>query len=178
MTRSLIAQYQQMAASGDVFRGLSILQHEAQITEIVRKYGVRSSEHGTKKLLDYGCGAGDAWKPPHRLHRKLGLRWFEVYTYDPAFPENAQEPHGLYDGVLCSDVLEHIPEHELDETVKRLFSHARKFVWASVCCRPANKTFPDGTNLHVTLRPMQWWHELFERHQPERGVDFILVGTP
>lgn len=169
----LIPLYRQMAAGGGSFRGLSILQHKQQIAKLVRTTSAKS-------LLDYGSGAGDAWKQPHRLHRELGLRWFDVTLYDPAFPEHDEKPSGLFDGVLCSDVLEHIPEDELDATVATLFRHARNFVWASVCCRPAKKCFPDGvTNLHVTLQPMEWWTALFERHQPaDRFVQFFLVETP
>ncbi len=168
---NLVPTYRQMAADGANFRGLSILQHRKQLAQLVRQYSARS-------LLDFGCGGGDAWRSPHKLHKDLGLRWFEVFLYDPAFPEHDERPSGLYDGVLCSDVLEHIPEDDgqLDETVRDLFGHARHFVWASVCCRPAKKKFPDGTNMHVTLRPLEWWTALFERHAG--GKPFYLVETP
>lgn len=176
----LVPLYKQMAAGGSAFRGLSILQHRQLIKDLVRKYRA-------KTLLDYGAGAGDAWKQPHRLHRELALRWFDVTLFDPAFPEHDDEPLGLFDGVLCSDVLEHIPEDDVDETIAKLFSHARKFVWASVCCRPAKKFFPDGeTNLHVTLQPMEWWQDRFlaaqaadlEAHRISEPVPFILTETP
>lgn len=169
----LVPLYKQMAADGASFRGLSILQHKPQIVKLVR-------QHGAKSLLDYGSGAGDAWRPPHRMHRDLGLRWFEVTLFDPAFPEHDDPPHGLFDGVLCSDVLEHIPEDDVDAVVEQLFKHARHFVWASVCCRPARKFFPDGTtNLHCTLHPIEWWQDIFEEYKPKnRDVPFYLVETP
>ncbi|MBX3603205.1 MAG: methyltransferase domain-containing protein [Rubrivivax sp.] len=169
MSEALIEQYRRMAATGEHLRGLTILRYRDQISKLVRTYGAKS-------LLDFGCGAGEAWKQPHRLHAELGLRWFDVTLYDPAFKQHEEKPHGAFDGVLCSDVLEHIPEDELDATVRQLFAHARRFVWASVCCRPAAKTFPDGTNLHVTLQPMPWWQALFDRHSG--GVPFFLVESP
>lgn len=166
----LIPLYRDMAAGGGQFRGLSILQHRQQIGELVRR-------HKARTLLDYGCGAGDAYRQPHRLHRELGLRWFDVTLYDPAFPEHDERPAGQFDGVLCSDVLEHVPQSDVDAFIARLFSHARRFVWASVCCRPAKKTFPDGeTNLHVTIQPLAWWVALFEDHC--EGTPFVLVETP
>lgn len=169
----LVPLYRQMAADGASFRGLSILQHRAQIVKLVR-------QHKAKTLLDYGSGAGEAWRPPHRMHRELGLHWFEVTLFDPAFPEHDDPPHGLFDGVLCSDVLEHIPEADVDTVVAQLFQHARHFVWASVCCRPAKKFFPDGeTNLHCTLYPIDWWQAVMKRNQPrDRDVQFYLVETP
>jgi SAM-dependent methyltransferase len=165
----LISLYRQMADDGTNFRGLSILQHRKQIAKLCR-------EHQVRNLLDYGCGAGDAYRSPHKLHKEFGLRWFEVTLYDPAFIENADMPLGRFDGVLCSDVLEHVPEEDVDELIDALFHYARKFVWASVCCRQAKKTFPDGTNLHVTLRPIEWWRAAFERRAGE--VPFVLVETP
>lgn len=167
---SLIPLYREMAAGGQQFRGLSILQHRKQIGDLVR-------EHKAKTLLDFGCGAGDAWRQPHRLHRELGLRWFDVTLHDPSFQEHHEKPHGKFDGVLCSDVLEHVREADVDAFVANLFAHAKKFVWASVCCRPAKKTFPDGTtNLHVTIKPLQWWLDTFAEQC--EGTPFVLVETP
>jgi len=169
----LIPLYRAMAADGSNFRGLSVLQHTKQIGQLVKL-------HRAKTLLDFGCGAGDAYKSPFRVHREWGLQWFDVQLHDPAFPEHADKPFGLRDGVLCSDVLEHIPEADVDATIATLFKHAKHFVWASVCCREAKKCFPDGTNLHVTLQPLSWWSERFTAAQlaDGRNVHFTLVETP
>jgi hypothetical protein len=171
MVSDLIPLYKEMAASGASFRGLSVIQHSKQIGDLVR-------EHRAKNLLDYGAGAGDAYRSPHKIHREWGLRWFNVKLYDPAFPTHDEKPHGKFDGVICSDVLEHVPEADVDEFVKALFDHARKFVWASVCTRPAKKSFPGTeTNLHVTLQPMVWWRDKFSAYA-DSGVSFYLVETP
>ena len=170
----LVPLYRSMAKDGANFRGLSILQHRKQLAQLVR-------EHKAKTLLDWGCGAGEAWRPPHKMHKDMGLRWFDVTLYDPAFPEHDERPlaHSTFDGVLCSDVLEHVPEEDVDDLVATLFRHARQFVWASVCCRPAKKLFPDGRNMHVTLQPLAWWTEVFERLKPtDRDVRFYLIETP
>lgn len=165
--------YREMAAGGDQFRGLSLLQHRDQLKKLMRQYSV-------KRVLDYGCGAGDAYRNQHKIHRDWGLRWFDVTLYDPAFSAHDEKPHGKFDAVLCSDVLEHIPEDAVDEFVKTLYSHVKPggFLWASVCCRPAKKTFPGtDTNLHVTIQPMQWWLDTFDRHAVT-GVTIYLVETP
>jgi len=79
--------------------------------------------------------------------------------------------------VISSDVLEHVPEADVDEFVKTLFGYARGVVWASFCARPAKKHFPqNGENLHVTQRPYQWWHDTFSEHA--NGKPFVLVETP
>lgn len=167
---SLVPKYKEMlAADPELFRGLSILAHKKTIERLVRK-------HDARRLLDYGCGRGDAYRHQYKVHRDWGLKWFDVDLYDPSFREHAEKPHGLYDGVLCSDVLEHIPEEELDAILTTLASHTRKFFWASVCCRPANKSFPDGGNVHVTLQPMDWWRERVARIFPGT-VEVVLTET-
>jgi hypothetical protein len=170
---SLIERYKQMAAGGQNFRGLSLLAHRETIRVLVRKTGARS-------ILDWGAGAGDAYRPPNKLHAKWGIKLANVTRYDPAFKKYARAPVGQFDGVICSDVLEHIPEGLIEATVNTLFGHARKFVFASVCCRPAKKTFP-GTdiNLHVTVKPFHWWHGIFygtSLRYP--GVKLHLVEAP
>jgi hypothetical protein len=165
----LVPLYRDMAKGGLYFRGLSILQHKSQIAEIIR-------EHDARSLLDYGCGAGDAYHAPHEVWKAWGISKLKIRLYDPAFPHWRHTITERYDGVLCSDVLEHVPEDEVDETVRTLFRHARKFVWASVCSRPAGKTFPDGTNLHVTQKPLQWWEDTFREHAD--GKPFYLMETP
>lgn len=170
MSEDLRPLYREMAAGGASFRGLSILQHRKQIAKLARRIGART-------LLDYGCGAGEAYSAPHKLHHDLLISRAKVTLYDPAFPKYAREPRGKFDLVLCSDVLEHVPEDQVDAFVENLFSHAEKAVWASVCCRAAKKCFP-GTevNLHVTIRDYAWWHAKFVKWA--MGTEFLLVETP
>lgn len=161
--------YREMADSGVLFYGLSIVQHAPQIGALVRSTGA-------KTLLDYGSGRGDAYRRPFEIHKAWGVD--KPVLYDPAFPEHdVLPPSGFqFDGVLCSDVLEHVPETEVEAFVDELFALSRGFVWASVCCRPAKKFFPDGTNLHVTLKPLEWWRRVFDN--ASCGTDWVLVETP
>lgn len=173
MADDLIPLYKEMAENGVNFPGLAILSHRAELKKLMRLYEA-------KRVLDYGCGRGEQYRAPHRLHADWGLRWFEVTLYDPAFRRFAERPYGKFDAVLCSDVLEHIPEEEVEDTIGELLSLATKFVWASVCCRPAKKTFPDGRNLHVTLHPVEWWQEKFRemRSAMDLKIPFYLTETP
>lgn len=167
----LIPLYREMAADGANFHGMSLMTHKDAIGKLIRKFGVRT-------VLDYGCGRGDPYRGPHKVWRDWGLKWFDIWLYDPAFPqhEKAPPPSRKFDLVICSDVLEHVPEADVDEFIKTLYSHGG-VVWASVCCRPAKKTFPQtGENLHVTIRPFQWWDGMFAKHA--NGRPFVLVETP
>jgi hypothetical protein len=155
MENSLVPLYREMAADERTFLGFSILQHAKAI-------GTALKLVNAKTVLDYGCGRGDAYHGEYKLFKQWGIKWSDLVLYDPAFPQHARKPERRFDAVICSDVLEHIPEEEVDRFVADLFNHARKLVWASVCCRRAKKTFPGtDTNLHVTIKPLEWWDAKF-----------------
>lgn len=176
---SLVPDYRKLAKVADGnFLGLSVLNHVKSIRKLIE-------ETDSRTMLDFGCGRGDAYRSPHKLYKQLGLPWSAVTLYDPAFRPTSALPTGKYDLVICSDVLEHIPEDEVDEFVARLFGYAKKAVWASVCCRPAKKTFPDGRNLHVTVQPFAWWANIFNHTAEAYGLNdmsvapgHMLVETP
>lgn len=180
MTKDLIAQYQALAAGGKDLRGLTVLRYADEI-------GALLAEYEAQNVLDYGCGAGDAYRPPHSLHERWGIP--RPVPFDPAFPKYARSVAGqVFDAVLCIDVLEHLAnEDEATCVIDALFDHADHFIYASVCCRPAAKQFPDGTNLHTLVRPLQWWQEkfavagIFSRiggRRREGPVNWILRETP
>lgn len=167
--KHLVDQYRKLAATGASFTGLSIIQHESVIRRLIQK-------SRSKTVLDYGSGRGDAYRSPHRIHNFWGVP--KPTLYDPAFPRHEAKPVGKFDAVLCSDVLEHIPEEHVEALIADLFWYAKKFVWASVCCRPAKKCFEDGTNMHVTVKEFAWWDEkMAEAHRRTR-IPYKLVETP
>jgi len=151
-----LEQYQAMHAAG-AFNSRSISQWLPEIALLVRR-------HDARTLLDYGCGSGNAYLKD-RVH-KTHFRGVMPTLYDPGAAAFSAKPEGRFDGVICADVLEHVPEDELPALIEDLAGYAGKFLFASVCCRPAKKTFPDGTNLHVTVRPFRWWCDLFAHRFP------------
>ena len=48
--------------------------------------------------------------------------------YDPGVEQFEKMPKGKFDGVYSTDVMEHIPEEELPESLEFIFSKADKFV--------------------------------------------------
>lgn len=168
----LNAWYREAHDAGLNFRGLSIMHNDRDIRRlIVRACGATSEK---LRVLDYGCGAGMQYEAPHNLQRKLHIP--KPTMYDPGVERYAQKPTGTFDGVICSDVLEHVPEALVGNVLAELFDYAERFVWMSVCCRPAKKSFPDGTNMHVTVKPETWWKAQVKAHA-RPGVMHDLIFT-
>lgn len=148
MSPDLLEQYRILHRSNK-FLGLSLLPHASVIADLVEKTGAET-------LLDYGCGAGFQYTK-HRIHDAWG--GIMPHLYDPAVPEFETKPEGKFDGVICSDVAEHVEPELIDAFLDDVFGYARKFVFISICTRPAKKLLPDGRNAHLTVMPQRWWIE-------------------
>lgn len=167
-TGDLIRQYEIMHASPKYFRGVNTAKYRSEIGFLILKTS-------SNTLLDYGSGKGDQYKHPYNLHDSWGV---EVTCYDPAVPGINEKPTGKYDGVICCDVMEHIPDHSVDAVIKNIFSLANKFVFFVITNVPAKKQMPDGRNCHVTVEPNEWWLARIGRAKPA-GIELkvIMRGT-
>ena len=129
-------------------------------------------KEGAKSLLDYGCGKGKLYSPTEyntlkldkkgrRLNDSLPNLWqLDYYAlYDPGYKEHNKLPKGKYDGVICTDVIEHIDENDCDWILDEIFSYGRKFVYVTIACYKALKTFDNGKNVHVNVQTPEYWKE-------------------
>lgn len=183
--RDLLAYYRSLHDEGDpeagiaaehMFDGRSLPPQGMKIADLVR-------DTGSRTLLDYGSGKGrqygplDIEGPDGRHYTSIAEFWGvePVVCYDPAYAPFSERPDGQFDGVICTDVMEHCPEEDLPWIVGEIFGYAEKFVFLSVALYPAVKTLPNGENAHCTLRPKQWWLDLFAdaaRFRP--GVPYFV----
>lgn len=155
------------------FSGVSLLPVAPQIKRAIEATGAAT-------LLDYGCGKGTQYGKPYAAPD--GTRWDnvieywgvrEVHRYDPAYAPYTELPAGSFDGVICTDVLEHCPEEDMTWIVDELFGFANMFVFANVACYPAHKVLPNGENAHCTIRPPDWWERLWtDAAARHGGVDW------
>lgn len=183
--RELVALYTKMHLEGDarinaapekMFPGTALKPHVPRIRHLIQA-------SGAKTLLDYGAGKGvlyrtTPWNAPEGAFKSVkeyyGLEVLRLY--DPAYPPFSELPTGKFDGVVCTDVLEHCPEEDILWILEEIFGYARLFVYANVACYAALKTLPNGENAHCTIRPTEWWEEqLLEISRRHPGVAFYVL---
>lgn len=161
----LAQQYREMHQNEATFAGYSILPHVGSIKKLI-------SKHGAQNIIDYGCGKAAAY-----TYKQLHKQWnVNVRLYDPYYGPYSRPPEEEgYDGVVCTDVLEHVPEEELDGVLEEIFDLADDFVFLTVCTRPAKKTLPDGRNCHLTVKDEDWWRETIGRYASD--VETVVEFT-
>lgn len=148
------------------FSGLSIMPYGKRIKKLIR-------EAGAETLLDYGCGKGKQYTE-HGLHR--GWKRAIPTLYDPAVRGLNIKPVGRFDGVLCCDVAEHVPELEVGAFLAEVLGYADRFAFMTISCAPADKKLPDGRNCHLTVQPPKWWSKqigLVRRRPPRLDIVFV-----
>lgn len=165
MDNAVLAMYRDMHRNPKRFRGKSLLFHTDAI-------GAAIEHHQARSLLDYGSGKGYQYTTA-RVHEAWGVPL--PTCFDPGYPPFSSRPTGRFHGVICTDVLEHVPPHDIDHVVADLFLYAERFVFAAISTRRARKTLPDGRNCHLTIRPLAWWREKFRTMQRRNAVDVIIT---
>lgn len=121
-------------------------------------------EAGAKTLLDYGSGKGYQY-----LKDRIHERWGGILPicYDIGVEQLEERPTTKFDGVICTDVMEHIATEDVHTILRDIFGYVKAvgFVYFAICCRPAVKEFADGTNVHLTVRHPNWWRTNLLRYK-------------
>ncbi len=142
------------------FLGYSLSKWIVNIKDIIKSSNCSS-------LLDFGCGKGFLYKNKFKLGEKeydnLSDFWKinEIFLYDPGVKEFSTYPDKKYDGVVCTDVIEHIPEEDVINFIDGLFKLSNKFIFVVIATIPASKYFDDGNNIHLCLKTQDKWLNIF-----------------
>ena len=115
-------------------------------------------------IIDYGCGRS-------RLLDRLVAP--EKVRYDFAIPEYSVLPTDKkFDLCICTDVLEHIPESELNTVITNLKQLSDNHI-VTIALTEAFHKLPNGMNCHVTVKPKQYWMELLPGlHEVKKKKEF------
>ena len=66
------------------------------------------------------------------------------------------------DGIICTDVIEHITPEDILKFIDELYLLSNKFLFLLIATKPASKYFDDGRNIHLTLKNHKEWDLIFE----------------
>jgi len=153
----LIHLYQQMHDE-NYFPGTRLKPHIEPVRKLLDKTGAT-------RLLDYGSGKAEGYQ---RLEGKADdSPWREssqwpgilVRCYDPGVAEFSAIGDDQMDGVISTDVVEHLAPFDVTWVLDEMFARADKFVFVVAACYPAIKTLPDGRNAHTTIQSAAWWRD-------------------
>lgn len=143
---TIIDQYRILHDRG-YFGGGSLMRHLPEIKGLV-------DEHKAETLLDYGCGKAKCWRQGWAQQAGISIM---PTLYDPALRVFENKPAGKFDGVICTDVLEHVENP--DAVIAELIGYAKKFLFLAISVResPPKKKLLDGRPMHIQVHPPQWW---------------------
>jgi hypothetical protein len=131
--------------------GVASIGYAPIVQQLLQQFASRS-------LADYGAGKCNL----KRKLDELGVKDFEYFPYDPAFPEYGEPTPA--DLVCCIDVLEHIEPAYLENVLLDLKGIIRKYGFLTIHTGAAFKKLDDGRNAHLIQRPASWWLPVLSRH--------------
>ncbi len=161
----------------ETFAGGSLDPHIGSIRKLLEVAAAKS-------LLDYGAGKGNKYRvTPFTFGGEtapsLQAYWGvdRLVCYDPAYAPYSSLPTERFGAVICTDVLEHIPETDISWILTEQFKLATKFVFGNIASFPASKTLPSGENAHCTVRPVAWWRDTIAKAHAESGspADYYYI---
>ena len=126
-----VRQGAEFQANNKNWSGYDVIKYQKKIKDLVERYNA-------KTILDYGCGKGmqyteklpyasdlpkDQWQT---FDEYLGVT---VFKYDPCVPGFKRKPakNRKFDGVICTQVLNSIPDADIPWVRGLLEQHATKF---------------------------------------------------
>ena len=120
----------------------------------------------SKSLIDFGCGKAKHYNEEviinNTQYKNITSYWKinDYFLYDPGVKIFSKYPTNKADGVICVDVVEHIPEQDVINFIEELFRLANKFVFIVIACYPAEKQLPDGRNVHLSIKEVDEWKKI------------------
>ena len=119
----------------------------------------------TGSYLDVGCGRGEVIQEARK--RGIDAKGCEIVPYlcdGETIVEGGLD--GLpfedraFDYVSCYDVVEHLPEEDVDKAISELLRVTNKVLFVTTNDGPS---VVDGMVLHLTRKPFLWWTEKLSR---------------
>lgn len=160
------------AEHSDWFTGGFIYETPASVINIAPRLRELIFNTSSEYILDFGCGKGHQYTID-KFDKYFGVT---VDMYDPCVPGIDILQDKKYDGVICANVLNTIPEEELDEALDQIFSRAKKFVFIGVTDMALGKTYSDGNDICVNKKDESYWRAKVDQFNTNNvTVDLMFV---
>ena len=123
----------------------------------------------SQSLIDFGCGKAKFYFNKiiiNETEYKNVIEYWKIqdyYLYDPGVNNFSIYPNKKMDGVICTDVVEHIPPEDVIDFIGDIFKFAKKFVFIVIACYPAGKKLPDGRNVHLSIKKPGEWKKIISK---------------
>jgi len=144
--------------------------HDADVEEIAEAAGART-------ILRVGVGVREDAAAQRDAGERAGTT---ITAYDPT-ASDAGAPQGRFDGVACTDMLEHLVDDDVVWVIHELFRHADRFVHVAVHQKPRAGLLGRLGRIRRSGREPAWWYdrmrlagELFPEIQWK--LDLTIVG--
>lgn len=161
-----------LLAKEKAFSGKALLEwHKATVYRNMIEY------FGPTQWLDYGCGPAYGYREHGELtHMVKGTQSQQPVLYDPCHPPFDTFPTiETIPGVICVDVLEHIPESDIEETLKYLFNVCSQWMFLFISTKRGARNFPNShESTHCTLKTRQEWVDIVKRHVDGKQISVVL----
>lgn len=145
--------------------GESLAEYKHLIWQLIK-------ERKVKTILDYGSGKAKFHKLLFNNTKTPGAPMgIKITPYDPAYEPYSARPTNNFDMVICTDVMEHVQEDQVENVLKDIFSFSN-FVFFSITCYPATQTLSNGKNAHYTIKAPEWWKEKLKPYENNLHVVF------
>ena len=95
----------------------------------------------------------------HQVHFQQGCLW--------KLPKELKSAYWLY----CCDVLEHIPEDQIDKCLEEMAERMRFGGYMSICLKEDNAKQKLGYPLHLTVKEKSWWEKKIAHYFTITGED-------
>ena len=123
----------------------------------------------SKSLIDFGCGKAKFYFNKIKIKKieyKNAIEFWNIkdyFLYDPGVDEFSTYPNLKMDGVLCIDVVEHVPPEDVMNFIDDIFQLAKKFVFIVISCYEGKKQLPDGRNVHLSIKNPKEWKKIISK---------------
>jgi SAM-dependent methyltransferase len=136
-----------------------------------------------QNIVDLGCGPATlSHMLPYKHYTGVDVSSFQTkknqdhevrtnVTYVHASIDKLPFKDMEFDLAICTDVMEHVPENQVDRVFKEMFRVASA-VMLTIDCAKARLSDRNGKNLHCTVQPLKWWKDKVSKLSIIRYEDY------